>query len=209
MMFFLLGKNIYILKNVITMETYFIKNVDGKTIKEKRKNIVVKTTKTFKNLITKKEEISELQTFNPSDEELLNDGWEKFINPTPTEEEILNNVKKNKIDALISYDSSENINIFYIKDIPVWIDKPTRAGLKLRLEAETTLGLVETTLWYNNMQFILTIENATKMLYAIELYASKCYDNTQSHIANIQQLTSVDDITNYDYTIGYPEKLNF
>lgn len=171
--------------------------------------MLLRQQKHLKNLITKKEEISELQTFNPSDEMLFNDGWEKFVNPTPTEEEILNYVKKNKIDALISYDSSENINIFYIKDIPVWIDKPTRAGLKLRLEAETTLGLVETTLWYNNMQFILTIENATNMLYAIELYASKCYDKTQSHIANIQQLTSVDDITNYDYTIGYPEKLNF
>lgn len=38
----------------MTMETYFIKNVDGKTIKEKRKNIVVKTTKTFKKPYYKK-----------------------------------------------------------------------------------------------------------------------------------------------------------
>ena len=47
------------------------------------------------------------------------------------------------------------------------------------------------------------------MLYAIENYASACYDNTQKHIAEIEKLEIKEDIENYDFTVGYPEKLNF
>lgn len=47
------------------------------------------------------------------------------------------------------------------------------------------------------------------MLYALEVYASQCYDNTQRHLAELQKLTDVESITAYDYTVGYPEKLHF
>jgi hypothetical protein len=47
------------------------------------------------------------------------------------------------------------------------------------------------------------------MLNAIELYASACYDNTQSHIAAIKDLKTVEEIDAYDYRVGYPEKLHF
>jgi hypothetical protein len=50
---------------------------------------------------------------------------------------------------------------------------------------------------------------ATKMLNAIELYASTCYDNTQQHIANVKNITTIDELKQYDYTSGYPEKLRF
>jgi hypothetical protein len=59
------------------------------------------------------------------------------------------------------------------------------------------------------MQFPLTLENAMKMLYAIELYASACYDNTQRHLAEVNKLENIQDILEYDYKTGYPEKLNF
>lgn len=47
------------------------------------------------------------------------------------------------------------------------------------------------------------------MLYAIEVYASKCYDNTQKHLANVEKLETLEEIIEYDYHTGYPEKLNF
>jgi hypothetical protein len=108
-----------------------------------------------------------------------------------------------------AYDSSKNVNSFYIQDIEVWLDKATRAGLKLRFEAELSMGKETTTLWYNNMQFPLSVENAVNMLYAIEIYASACYDNTQRHIAVVSKLESIEDVDAYDYTSGYPEKLQF
>ena len=48
-----------------------------------------------------------------------------------------------------------------------------------------------------------------QLLYAIEIYASKCYDQTQYHIAEVMKLDSLEEIKEYDYTVGYPEILQF
>lgn len=110
---------------------------------------------------------------------------------------------------IIGYDSSEEVNIFSIQGLNVWLDKATRSGLKLRFEAEQAMGQENTILWYNNMQFPLLVKDAIQMLYAIEIYASACYDNTQRHLAEVDRLESIEDIDAYDYTAGYPEKLQF
>lgn len=120
--------------------------------------------------------------------------------------------KEKKIAEILAYDSSSNVNSFTIGGIETWIDKATRVGLKLRFDAEKRLGRTETTLWHNSIQFPLPLEGpvtALDMLDGIELYASACYDNTQQHLSNVKALDSVVEIESYDYTIGYPEKLNF
>ena len=131
------------------------------------------------------------------------------INVVEEPSKTIESAKKETKENILNYDSSEYVNIFYIQTIPVWLDKATRAGLKLRFEAEIANGQTETTLWYDNMQFPLTLENAMKMLFAIELYASACYDNTQHHLAEVSKLENIQDILEYDYKTGYPEKLNF
>lgn len=115
-------------------------------------------------------------------------------------------------ERIMAYDSSEHVNSFSIGGVNTWLDKATRVGLKLRFEAEKHLGKTETTLWQNGMQFPLPLVGdvtALDMLDGIELYASACYDVTQMHLANIVTLTSVEEVKNYDYTSGYPEKLKF
>ena len=57
--------------------------------------------------------------------------------------------------------------------------------------------------------FNLELTNALQMLNAIELYASACYDNTQAHIASINEIENLETLKNYDYRTGYPEKLRF
>ena len=89
------------------------------------------------------------------------------------------------------------------------MDKATRSGLMLRLQAESVMGITETSLWYNSIEFKLSVSEAIQMLYALEVYASKCYDNTQIHIANIKALEDLETLKNYDYKTGYPEKLRF
>lgn len=69
--------------------------------------------------------------------------------------------------------------------------------------------MTETVLWYNGVSFPLNLDYAMKMLHAIELYASKCYDNTQAHIASVNALVDLESINSYDYRTGYPEKLRF
>jgi len=121
----------------------------------------------------------------------------------------INDYRRDKKQEIVYFDSSPEVNEFYIQDLSVWLDKATRAGLMLRFQAEEAVGKENTTLWYGNHQFELTISNAMQMLYFIENYASACYDNTQRHLANIEKLETVEEIKSYDYTTGYPEKLVF
>ena len=39
------------------------------------------------------------------------------------------------------------------------------------------------------------------------MYALECYNKTAEHKNNVEALTAIDDIVSYDYTKGYPEKL--
>ena len=152
-----------------------------------------------------------MQTFNPTEEMLLADGW-KIHEPIPyepTAEEILNREKEYKIEDILRYDSSSEVNIFYIDSQEMWLDKATRVGLKLRFDAEIASGQTNTTLWYEGTPFNLELTDALQMLNTIELYASACYDNTQAHIANIKSIEDVDALKAYNYRTGYPEKLRF
>lgn len=152
------------------------------------------------------------QTFNPTEEMLFADGWVEYIfKPTTTnsKESDINNLKEHKIREVLEYDSSEKVNIFYFQGVPIWLDKETRVGLKLRFEAELSEELIETSLWYNDNQFTLPLETAMSLLHSLEIYASKCYDNTHRHIKNIKNLSTEDDINNYNYREGYPDKLWF
>ena len=147
------------------------------------------------------------QTFNPKHEDILADGWVEYV--TPTYERTIEDYKQDKIIEINHYDSSPDVNEFIVNGIPMWLDKATRVGLKLRFETEIEDGETETTLWYNGVAFPLEINDAVKMLHAIEKYASKCYDNTQKHIGSVKQLDNIEDVKNYDYRAGYPEKLIF
>jgi hypothetical protein len=172
-------------------------------------SITLYVTQQIENPDTHEMEDMEFQVFNPTHEMLINDGWELYTIPEPTEEEIFNKTKREKINEINHYDSSGEVNIFYIQGLPVWLDKATRAGLKLRFEAELAMKEENTTLWYGNQNFTLQLNMAIQMLYAIEVYASKCYDNTQKHLANVEKLETLEEIMEYDYKAGYPEKLNF
>lgn len=120
----------------------------------------------------------------------------------------LQNAKEKKIAKIDEYDQSSAVNEFTFHDVPMWLDKATRDGLHLRLLAEQAAGKESTTLWFGTMSFEIPMSNAFQLLYAIEVYASACYDRTAAHKAAIEALTSVEDVESYDYTQGYPEKLD-
>lgn len=169
----------------------YSKNINGRKVVLSLKDIV---------LI-----VDDMQIINPSETQVLNNGWVEYI---PVVDE-LKQAMDRKISEIINYDSSDNVNKFYIDNIQMWIDKPTRVGLRLRFESELNSGLEETTLWSDGVPFKLVLTDALNMLHAIELYASACYDNTQMHIHNIKNMDSVYEINNYVYTEGYPEVLYF
>lgn len=148
-----------------------------------------------------------MQTINPSEEMILADGWIEYVRPVY--EKTINDYKELKKQEILNYDSSSSVNEFSINGMRLWLDKATRAGLKLRFESEKNFGAQETTLWYEGIQFPLTIKLAFQMLYSLEVYASACYDNTQKHLAEIDKLETIEEVEAYDYRTGYPEKLRF
>lgn len=171
----------------------YIKEINGNKVYKNRSEIVV-----IKN---------NMATYNPTEEMILEDGWEEFVYVAP--EKTIEDYKRDILNEIKRYDESTMVNEFYIQGIPVWLDKTTRVGLKLRFESELALGKTETSLWYENNQFPLLLNDAINMLFAIELYASACYDNTHYHMAQVNSLETIDEIKRYDYKVGYPEKLNF
>lgn len=42
----------------------------------------------------------------------------------------------------------------------------------------------------------------------IEVYAKDCYNVTATHQAEVNKLTTIEEVEAYDYKTGYPEKLN-
>lgn len=144
------------------------------------------------------------QVINPTEEMILADGWVEYVAPEPTVEDY----RRDKIREITRYDSSSDVNCFYINGQEMWLDKATRVGLKLRFDAEIASGQTNTILWYEGVPFNLELTNAVQMLNAIELYASACYDNTQMHIANVKVM-ELEALNSYDYRTGYPEKLRF
>ena len=194
------------------MNTLFTKTINDRSIVKPRRTIILNRIESIEDTETGEIKEVEVQTFNPTDEMLFADGWELYVLPeTPekTEDEIFNEEKQYIIEEIIRYDSSKEVNEFYIQGIPVWLDKATRAGLMLRFNSELALKKDTTTLWYEGQSFTLPLNTAMQMLYAIEVYASKCYDNTQKHLANVEKLETLEEIIEYDYHTGYPEKLNF
>lgn len=150
-----------------------------------------------------------MTTFNPTEEMLLEDGWEVYVAPEPTEEELLARAKRDKKREIEHYDSSSEVNEFYVNDVPMWLDKSTRTGLMLRFNAEIAVKKQDTVLWYGEVSIPLQLNTAVQMLYALEVYASACYDNTQAHYAAVDALETIDEVENYDFRNGYPEKLRF
>ena len=190
------------------MNTQFIKTINGKPQIKSRKDIVVNKMVQ----ITSPEGLINYVPINysaPNNEMLFEDGWQLYEGVKVSEEQLISNEREHLKFNITNYDASENVNVFYIGDISVWLDKNTRAGLMLRFNSEIALKKENTTLWYEGHSFTLPLNTAMQMLYALEVYASECYDNTQSHIANVNALEDLEALKNYDYRTGYPDKLRF
>lgn len=138
----------------------------------------------------------------PTDEILIEAGYE-----IKDQEITLEDVLLDKIERIEKYNVSENVDMFYINDVPMWLNRDLRNSLMARFNAEKSKGIEITNIWYNGLNFVLHVDMAISMLLDLEIYASKCFDNTQRHLYNVTQLQTIEDIINYDYTVGYPEKL--
>lgn len=110
------------------------------------------------------------------------------------------------LDKVITYyDSSQSVNSFIFNGNNLWLDKATRVGLVNLVNSSTN----EVTLALGDQIISIPVDVAKQFLAALEVYAGECYVNTARHKIAIKELKSQDELINYDYTTGYPEKLSF
>lgn len=151
--------------------------------------------------------IQDMQIINPSHEYLIENGWEVYIEPEyiPTLEESI----QNKIMDIEMYDNSSNVNLFYIGEMELWLDKVMRMDITDLINEKKENGDDLIILWFNGIKFEYNILLADAMIRAVKNYATECYNVTHQHIANVRLLTTVEEVNNYNYTMGYPEILRF
>lgn len=119
------------------------------------------------------------------------------------------NAQNKKIADIDKYDTSTNVNGFYVNGIHLWIPRETRVSLQNSTEILLKNNIETATLWDGTTKFVLPCKILLLILDEIEIYALKCFNMTAEHKANVLNMTSLEDVENYDYTIGYPEKLSF
>jgi transaldolase len=111
---------------------------------------------------------------------------------------------KNILRAKINlYDKSEAVNSFMFRDRNLWLDKATRVGLMHLANCSTE----DIQLVLGDQVVTFSPEVVKEFLAKLEVYAGKCYVQTQKHLLSVQHLQTPEEIINYNYTTGYPEKI--
>lgn len=149
----------------------------------------------------------------PSVAQLTAWGFREYITPSPTPQQILDNAKNDKLNELDIYDNSENVNSFIINigdsSITAWITPEKRSDYKNSLDSAELLGMTEVTPVINGVPLTLDVNIAKQALAQIQIYANRCYNVTETHKANINKLTTIEEVESYDFTTNYPDKLVF
>lgn len=106
-----------------------------------------------------------------------------------------------------AYDNSDFVNSFSLNGVSTWLDKLTRIGLVNSTTIAKNSGAINTTLWFGTNSFEVNCDVALALLSSLENYALHCYNVTAQHLADAELLASSEELDNYDYTAGYPDKL--
>ena len=127
----------------------------------------------------------------------------------PTAEELLALAKGKKDGDITAFDNSANVNSFIIGGLPMWLGWELRARLKTSLDAIEAAGGTEMTKSFGGIDYTFSTDQWNAMINAVENYAGVCQKVTEGHRAAVNALTAIADVETYDYTTGYPPKINF
>ena len=105
--------------------------------------------------------------------------------------------------SIVYYDNSKYVNSFYYQDKQYWLSKDIRIGLLRLIDS----GAEQITLQLNDNYLIISPNKLKEFLNQLEIYAGKCFSITADHLQNLKQLSTVQDLLNYDYTVKYPNKI--
>ena len=120
------------------------------------------------------------------------------------EKEALTMLKESKLDEIEAYNKSPAVNAFYLNGEQHWIDFNLRDRVFDGNERIAYKGREETSLWLDGKCFVMPIAAAQDLICTIEVYAKDCYNVTATHQAEVNKLTTIEEVEAYDYKTGYP-----
>lgn len=154
-------------------------------------------------------EDSGITIINPTEEQILQAGWEIYTGQDLDEDELLQKTKDEVIEDIEYYDQSSEVNEFTINGMSMWLDHDVRQQLKNSIEAYKSTGQTQVTKIFGGQEYTFTVDQWLQMLALLEVYAAEALNTTERHKLTVEALTNIDEVLNYDFTTGYPTKLQF
>ena len=142
-----------------------------------------------------------LMNLGEKEYDLVSEEWRERCKAT------LEKAKKEKLEAILAYDTSSDVNGFILNGNKVWLDKETRVGLMNSTTIAKSVGQKTTTLWLGSMKLVVDCDKTIQLLSALEMYALECFNVTASHKQAVNELTTIEEVEAYDYKSGYPKML--
>lgn len=143
-----------------------------------------------------------LMNLGEKEYDLVSEEWQE------RRKETLEKAKKEKLAAILAYDTSSDVNGFMLNGNKVWLDKETRVGLMNSTQITRDMGHDTTTLWFDGYKLEVRCDMAIMLLSSLEMYALECFNVTAAHKKAVSELTTIEEVEAYDYKTGYPKQLN-
>lgn len=125
--------------------------------------------------------------------------------PEPTQEELLEITRGVKLAQLDEYDNSTAVNGFTFKGEIMWLTPAERTNYMITLEGAKRRNIESVPFFGQN----ILVDMGISILDQINIYAMECVNVTLAHKNAINELETIEEINDYDFTVGYPEKLAF
>lgn len=126
-----------------------------------------------------------------------------------TESSIFAALKSKKKKEALDYYNSDDINLVEVQGVYVYLNPDLRFKIKERLIATKEKGIGTTNINFKSIRLDnISVDAASEMLDEIVFQYAKAYDVEQQHEINIDSFSTIEDVINYDYKSGYPEKLS-
>ena len=145
---------------------------------------------------------SYLMNLGEKEYDLVSEEWRERCKAT------LEKAKKEKLEAILAYDTSSDVNGFMLNGNKVWLDKGTRVGLMNSIQITRDMGQDTTTLWFDGYKLEVRCDMAIMLLSSLEMYALECFNVTAAHKKAVSELTTIEEVEAYDYKNGYPKQLD-
>lgn len=104
--------------------------------------------------------------------------------------------------------STEGTDKFYLNGKQEWMDFELRERVYAGNERLARMGRETTTLWLGADCFTLPIDTCQQLISQIEAYAKDCYNVTARKMEEVRNLTTLQELVEYDVTSGYPEPIS-